>query len=172
MNNSLFKHVPAITIGALIGVGLLFLRGCFVDKTVPSFKLPLAEETLAQIAMEDHHIAIRTHRETKAAYVPDAGGVTAEVNKKGDIKLNVRNKGLTFKPVAGVMVSNQVRGVVGAQVGYWNRFELYVGGGFPKPVAFVGLGYRLDQIKYAQNTSLAVAYTSDKTLGLNILVRF
>lgn len=172
MNYSLFRHVPAFIVGTIIGVALLFLRGCFVDKQVPSFKLPLTEDTLAQIAVEDHHIAIRTHKDTKAAYVPAAGGVTAEINKQGHVTLNVQNKGLTFKPVAGVMVSNSIRGAVGAQVGYWNRFELYVGGGFPKPIAFVAAGYRLDQIKYLQNTSLAVAYTSSKELGVGVLVRF
>lgn len=172
MNNSLFRYVPSITLGAIIGIALLFVRGCFNDKTVPSFKLPLAEETLAQIAVDSHRIAIRTHTDTQAAYIPDAGGVTAEINREGRINLNVKNKGLTLKPVAGLMVTTSARGIVGVQVAYWNRCELYVGGGFPKPVAFVAAGFRLDQIKYLQNTSLAVAYTSSKELGLGILVRF
>lgn len=169
---NLFRHVPALVIGTIIGVGLLFIRGCFKDHKAPSFMAPLTEETLAQIAMEDHHIAIRTHRDTQAAYVPDAGRVTANVDKEGKIILDVQNKGFTFKPVMGLMVSTDLRGALGAQVGYWNRFELYVGGGFPKPVAFVGFGYRLDQISFLQNTSLALTYDSKKQIGLVGLLRF
>ena len=166
-----------LRIKAYIVVGLIavaaFIRGCVMDRKQPlSFTLPLQEETLSQTVVHNRHIAVRTHKELKTGYVPEGGSVVANVDKDGKIQLDIKNYGLTFRPVMGILVTDKLRLATGAQVGYWNRVELYVGGAGPKFVLYGGVGYRLDAFRWLQNTSVFVAYTSDKYIGSGVLLRF
>lgn len=160
-------------IAVLIVVFAFWFRGCFKDKQLPqSFVAPLREETLSQIALSGRHIAVRTHKETKVTYVADGADVMAEIKKDGTIDLNVKKAGFLFRPALGVMVGERLRGTIAAQVGYYNRFEIYGGAAYPHLVGYGAAGYRLDQIKYLQNTSVYVGYTTRNEVVYGLLLRF
>lgn len=159
-------------IGAAVLVLILWLKGCFTPPLPPAFNQPLPTDTSSQIVVESRHIAIRTPTESRVGYVPESGSAVAEVKTNGTINLRINNKGFTVRPVIGFMVTDRLRLAGGLQVGYWNRFELYLGGAGPHIIGFVAGGYRLDQIKYLQNTSVYVAYTTDKYIGTGLMLRF
>lgn len=172
----MFAKAKYIGLGLLVLVLGLWIRGCLKDRQLPvSFNAPLPKNTAAQVVVTDRHIAVRTNNRAEATYVPDGGSATVTINKDNSFRLNVKDHGLTFRPVVGGMVSSKLRLSLGAQIGYWNRFEIYAGGAVaPKPlspVAFVALGYRLDQL-HLRNTSIAIGYnTANEVSGL-VLVRF
>lgn len=157
----------------LVIVGALYIRSCKTDKTpTVAFNAPLSPNAAAQVVVQNRHIAVRTDKETKASYVPDGGYATALIQKDGKLNLSVKSAGLTFKPVAGMICGEHVRGALGAEFAYWNRLELYVGVGFPWPVGFAGAGYRLDQVKMLSNTSLFAGIDTQKYINIGFLVRF
>jgi hypothetical protein len=166
-------------VAAALLVLVLVIRGCINDRKPPeSFKEPLATSTTAQVVINDRHVAVRTHKETKATYVPDDGEATIRVFEHGDIDLRVTSSGFTMRPVIGGMISTKLRLAAGAQLFYWNRFEVYggLGVGFVNSkvsdcVAFGAIGYRLDQLKL-RNTSLCIGYNSAQELITLLLWRF
>lgn len=154
-------------------VTFLGIRACNTDRLLPvAFNTPLAPNTAAQIVIQNRHVAVRTDKETKAAYVPDGGLVTATIQKTGVVQLSVQAAAFTFQPVAGVLMSDRPRGALGAELAYWNRLELYGGLGLPSPVGFVGIGYRLDMVRWFENTSVVVIFDSHKQIGFGAVLHF
>lgn len=151
----------------------LFIRSCKSDHRLPqAFNTPLAPDTVAQVIVSDRHIAVRTDKSTQATYIPDGGRVNVTINKTGVVQLDVQTAGFTFKPVVGGLITDRLRGALGVEVAYWNRLELYGGVGVPHAVGFVGLGYRLDQVKWLENTSLTVSFDTQKQIGFGLVVHF
>ncbi len=160
-------------IGTLVIALGLFVRGCFTDGKAPKlFSEPLDPAVHSQLVVSDRHVAIRTDKETKAGYVPSDGHVVITTDKEGKIEFDVKNKGFAVRPVVGLLVTDGVRGALGAQVGYWNRVELHAGLAYPSLIGYGGIGYRLDQFSWTRNTSLLVAYTTSKHIGVGLVVRF
>jgi len=108
----------------------------------------------------------------RSEYVPQDGKAQVTLLTNGQTVINVKNKGFSFVPGMGVQFTDRPRIAGDVQVFYWNRWEAYIGGAFPVPVAHIGLGYRLDQIKYLANTSLCVVYTTRRNVGAELRVRF
>lgn len=157
----------------LITVAAVFIRACNKDGTPPvAFNVPLDPDTTAQVVVQERHIALRTSKDTKAAYIPDGGEAIGTIQKDGSVNLSVQSAGFTFKPVAGLLFGEQPRGALGVEFAYWNRLELYGGMVFPKPVGFGGLGYRLDQIKWLSNTSAFIGMDTQKFINVGLLTRF
>ena len=170
---------------ALTSVGLivagLWLRGCD-DTTVtqtspndqPASVRPLGPEDQLHVSYRPNQIVVHTRTETKKAYVPTAGRASVTVRTDGTVSVDIKNKGLTFEPGLGVMLSDRAYFTVDAQVLYWNRFSAGVGLGItngPRATGFISGAYRLDQLKLP-NTSVYVAVTHDKKVGAGIRVRF
>lgn len=166
------RYIKWVLIFIGVVVPLLWLRSCITDKKPLDFGKPLLPDTAAHVAIDGKHVAIRTHKEVKATYVPSDGHAVATVKKDGSIDLKVTNKGFMFHPVHGVVVTSRLSIALGAQVAYWDRFEIHVGGKWPLSAAYLGAAYRLDQIKYLQNTSLMAVYTTRRELGVGIVHRF
>lgn len=167
----IIKYIPHIAIAIAVLMLVLGVRGCIKDRQIPSFDTPLTQDVLSQTLIQDRHIVVRTQKETKAAYVPDDGSAVASVDKEGHITLDVKSFGLSFRPELGMLVTDRLRGALGAQLGYWDRFEIHAGVAMPKFVAYGCLAYRLDQLKL-RNTSIGVVYTTDKALGVAVLLKF
>lgn len=169
---------------ALCSVGLivagLWLRGCD-DTTLtppgnhqPALAKPLGPEDQLHISYGRDRIVVQTRTETKTAYVPPSGRTDVTVRNDGTVSVNIKNKGLTLEPGFGGMLSDQSYFVVDAQVLYWNRFSAGPGIGITPHARVVGLAnaaYRLDQLRLP-NTSLFVAVTHEKNVGVGIRVRF
>lgn len=108
----------------------------------------------------------------RSEYVPQDGKAQVTLLNSGQTVINVKNKGFSFVPGMGVQLTDRPRIAADFQVFYWNRWEAYIGGAFPAPVGHIGIGYRLDQIKYLANTSLCVVYTTRRNVGAELRVRF
>lgn len=166
MPQKYFKGVLAL---AALLVLFLLLRGCKKPQSV--IDTPLKSEDVLHVGLEHGIISVQTDKETTSKYVPSDGRVDVTVDKKGVVTLDVKDKGLSFRPVIGPFISNRLSLAAGAQLAYWNRTELYGGVKYPVLAAFAAAGYRLDQL-HLSNTSIYVAYTTSKELGAGLFLRF
>lgn len=169
MTNKIRIGLGIVVVAVLVGLW----RGCTKDHIQPvAFNVPLAPNTAAQVVVQKRHIAVRTEKETKGSYVPQGGQATVLIGKDRTVDLRVREAGLTLQPAAGAMFGEKVRGGIGLQLAYWNRFELYAGAAFPYPVGWAGLGYRLDAFDMLSNTSVFVGVDTQKFVNVGLLVHF
>lgn len=154
--------------GVLGLVVMLMVKSCDGPQDVDIAELPAATDL--HVAIKNRVVTVKTHTGTMSDYVPDRGRADVIVDNEGVIDLHVKSAGLSLQPVFGGFVATHAHIAIGAQVVYWNRAELYVGGAYPL-CAWAGIGYRLDQI-FLPNTSVLAIYTTRKEPGLGILVRF
>jgi hypothetical protein len=172
MLQTIRRFIPmTMFVTSVLLVVILNLRGCAKPPTAFDAR-PLPQDEVLQVQYKDNYIHVRTKEEVISEYVPSHGSADVKVNDKGEVQLDIKNKGFYFSPAIGVLVTSKLDAVIAAELGYWNRFELIAGVSAPRWAAFGGIGYRLDQIKYLKNTSVYVAYTSRKEVGAGLMVRF
>lgn len=172
MLQAMIRFVPMTVFVLAIGLVIfLNLKGC--NEPPEAFDgVPLSQDEILQVQVKDNFIHVRTKDEVISEYVPSHGKADVKVNDKGEVTVEVKNKGFYFSPAIGFLMTSKLDAVVAAELGYWNRFELIAGVSAPRWAAFGGVGYRLDQIRYLKNTSVYVAYTSRKEIGAGLMVRF
>lgn len=152
----------------------LWVKGCLpsYNPTLPAHtRVVLPEDTAAIITMQRRQLMTQDKQGIKVKYVPDGSTTTVIIKKDGRVDVFVKSSGFVFRPVAGILATAHLRIAGGFQFFYWNRWEGYIGGAGPVPVAWIGVGYRLDRLNL-YNTSLAVSYTSRKEIGGSLLWRF
>lgn len=149
-------------------IAWLFIKSC--DGPEPDTDEPLGAAEELHVTVADRVVTVRTKTETQAMYVPDGGSANVSLSSDGTVDLRVASAGLNFRPVLGALITSRLNFAVGVQIAHWNRAEIYVGGVYPL-AAFIGAGYRLDQLKL-NNTSVYLAYTTRKELGAGLMVRF
>lgn len=154
--------------GAALVLVLLFKSCKGPEDLVDVSQLPASTDL--HVAVKGRVITVRTHNGVESNYIPDRGRADVIVNNEGEVALNIKSTGLTLQPVIGVFLAKSPSLAVGAQVAYWKRAELYVGGAYPW-AGWVGAGYKLDQL-FLSNTSLFANYTTRKEIGVGVLVRF
>lgn len=162
-----------LIIGLIVSLVLfLVVRSCQRPGSLPASPgTLLSEDDRARITVDKHVIVVKTDEGATTKYVPNNGSATVSVSKKGSVTLAVTNKGFSFDPVIGVFGATHLEPTLGLQLGYWNRWETYVGVKGPYWGAWGGIGYRLDQLTL-DNTSVYVGYSTTKEIGAGILVRF
>lgn len=168
MTSKRFKYLLA---SVLAVTGWLAFRGCKNPVPVLDMSKPLSQEDVLHVGIMDRVITVRTKTETESLYVPDKGSAKVSIDDKGNVTLDVKNKGFTLVPAVGLLVTSHIDGALGLQLGYWNRLELYGGLTAPRLSGFAGAGYRLDQLRL-RNTSIYVAYTTRKEIGVGVMVQF
>jgi hypothetical protein len=172
MLQAIIRFIPMTVFVLAIGLVIfLNLKGCN-GSPEPFDGAPMPQDEVLNVQVKDNFIHVRTKEETVSSYVPSHGSADVKVNDKGEVTVDVKNKGFYFSPAIGVLMTSKLDAVVAAELGYWNRFELVAGVSAPRWAAFGGIGYRLDQIRYLKNTSIYIAYTSRKEVGAGLMVRF
>lgn len=151
---------------------VLLLKDCGKELT-PVVTSPMASNDALRVNVKDSRITVTTKQESETRYVPHNGSAQINLKDNGDVEIDVDEVGFTFDPGFGALCTNRLRLTADLQIAYWNRGELYIGAGMgplTSPVIYIGLGYNLGQIKM-DNTSLFIAFTTQKEIGLGIRVR-
>ena len=168
-----FVRVPINLITILLGaivVGLLGLSQCATKNVAEITPLNTAQGEELKITVQDRRVTVQTPTGSDSKYVPEGGKATVVLTTDSTVELQVKSMGFMMRPVVGTLLTKQSYFVLGAQVYYWNRLEIYGGASYPW-AAWVGAGYRLDQIRL-NNTSVYVAYNTRKEIGGGLLLRF
>ena len=154
-------------------VTLLFVKSCAKETpATQKVSTPLSNGEVLKVGVGDHKITVETQKDTITKYLPSEGQANVIVDKTGKVDVQIKEVGLTLRPVFGVMASSNLDLAMGWQVGYWNRYELYGGMTVPHLGVFGAIGYRLDQIKWLENTSAFVSYDTNRQIGAGLLWRF
>jgi len=112
-----------------------------------------------------------TRVEGKLRYVPPEGTVTITKKKSGEVKVSVKNKGLSFSPgFGGASFGGRVAPVVDFKFAYFGRLGLTAGTGlsrreFANPYGAVSF-------HILRNTSVFLGYSIKKDVVLGLRVSF
>ena len=166
------KYLKYIFVIGGVLVAVLFVKSCDGPEPVLDTQTELPTEDVLHVGFKNNVIEVKTATDSEVRYIPDAGSGILRVKRNGDIDIQVKSAGFTFTPILGLGVTRTADLDLGLQVAYWNRFELLIGGKVPHYAGFIGLGYRLDQIMFLQNTTIYVQYTTRREPGMGIAVRF
>lgn len=167
VNKYVFRTIAVFV--ALLLICLIY-KGC-KKEPLPLAKLPLPADTEALLTLQADRILTQTNKGLSAQYIPDTATTTITIKKDGTVVTHVQQAGMTFRPVIGPVVSDRLRLAGGVQFAYFNRFEAYAGLAGPPIAAWIGAGFRLDQIKL-NNTSIFISYMTDRKVGIGLLLRF
>jgi hypothetical protein len=135
----------------------------------------LEEDIKRQISFTGRQITHRYRRQDKVLaqthYLPPEGAARIKQDNAGAITLYIKNKGLTFKPFAGVFVNAQgaAGGLAGARLFYYNRLGLGAAWA-QKDGPALYLDRRLDDLlPFTQNTALFF-FTAKNARGIGLSV--
>lgn len=163
----LLRLVPGFILAILLVVGLLVVRDWWQELTLAGEDIPatvLRDDETIKLHVNDRRVTVATKKGVSGTYVPSSGHATVTVKKDGSTDVAVKKAGMSWQLGGGIVYADRLRLGVDFQFAYWNRFGGHVGIAFAdKPVAipFVGVSYRLDQLRLS-NTSLLVGITPRK----------
>lgn len=160
-------------IAILIGIAVALFDFFHTEKPAELAEAPLAPQEASRVVVENRVVTVRTVTGIHALYVPSSGHAVISTKKDGDVKLDVKQTGVSLEAGFGGLYADCPRLTLDLQLAYWRRFGFHVGiagaDAHPAILPYAALSYRLDQLRLA-NTSVVVGVTVRKEplIGLRV----
>lgn len=157
-------------------INLGFLEKVTTDKST-KLNIEDGEVANAVIYMDDRIIVLQKAGEEPKQYV---GVRKAKITKfdDGEVKVNVKNKGLGLEPGVAIGVGDGLRLGLDVKWAYWRRWGLLLGATIPvnerrldRVRGHIGLGYDIPN-RWLSSTSFWGGLDSNKTPIMGIRARF
>jgi hypothetical protein len=158
------KHYKAFAAGALVLFLCLHVKSC-EDEKIAAKSSPLPPNVTEKITVKNNTVTIQTPTKTQTINGAREGSIT--IMKDGKVVTSIKNHGFVLNPILGIGVNNTgVKGIVGAEIYYWNKLDVIGGMGadtyLSHTALFAALGY-CPENRFFHNTNFWIGPMLDVT---------